>query len=235
MGKGVADRPVLFPRARTPVSGPELDLVEAALESGLAVARAEPVVFREPALPTGFPDIVAVFLSKRELLFTPERSELGNDHLQLLHHIYATRSTTIEALSRKLVWSGRAIERLMEALEQAELLRRQGNRARCAPLAEIFVARKIVAVEAKIRNWRGAIRQAAANTWFASHSYILIPAERWSSRVDAEAARFGVGVLTHDGRRTVVKLRAADRRIPASYGSWIVNEWTLRHVARSTG
>jgi len=232
MGEVVAGRHAFVPRGRAPVSGPELDLVEAALASGLAVGRSKPVVFREPSLPTGFPDIVAVFLSKKDVLFNPERSALSNDHMRLLHHVYGSRSTTANALSKTLVWGERAIERLMEGLEQAELLRRRGKKARCAPLAEIFVARKIVAVEAKIRDWRGAIRQAAANTWFASHSYILIPAERWSNQIDAEAARFGVGVLTHDGRRTVVKLRAADRRIPASYGSWLVNEWALRHVGR---
>jgi hypothetical protein len=232
MGEGVASRSAFAPYARTGVPGPELELVEAALESGLAIARTTPIVFREPALPTGFPDIVAVFLSKQELLFSRERLELGSDHLRLLHHIYATRSTTVDALTKALVWGEHAIERLMEALERAELLRLQGRKARCAPLAEIFVARRIVAVEAKIRDWRAAIRQAVANTWFASHSYILIPAERWSPHIDTEAARFGIGVLAHDGRRTLVKLRAADRRIPASYGSWLVNEWTLRHAGR---
>ncbi len=231
MGKEVASRPVFVPRLRT-VAGPELEPVEAALRSGLPIARAQPIVFREPALPTGFPDVVAVFLSKQELLFTPERLELGDDHLRLLRHIYGTRSTTVEALSLTLVWGERKINRLLEALEQAELLQRKGNRARCAPRAEIFVARKIAAVEAKVRDWRGAIRQAVANTWFAFYSYILIPAERCNNKIHAEASSFGVGVLAYDGRRTLLKLRATNRRIPSSYGSWLVNEWTLQHVGR---
>lgn len=206
--------------------------MEAALESGIPIAGVAPVVFRELALPTGFPDIVAVLLSRHELLFNEERLTLGSDHLRLLHHLHAAKRASIDSLVGTLVWSEREIERLLNELTRAELVRRMGKEARCAPLAEVFVAKRIVAIEAKIRDWRTAIRQAMANTWFASHSYILIPVGRWNGEVEAEAGRFGIGVLAHDGARTLVKLQARNRRIPASYGSWLVNEWAVRRAGR---
>lgn len=231
--EGVALASAYPRRVRTPAAGPELELVEAALESGLPFAGPQPFLFRELAMPSGFPDIVAVFLSKRQVLFTTERSALGSDHLKLLHHLYATGGTSVDSLVETLVWRRRDIDRLLEDLELAGLARQAGQNAICAPLAEVFVAKRIVAIEAKIRDWRAAIRQALTNTWFASHSYILIPARRWNERLGAEAVKCGIGVLVHDGARTRVKHRAQDRRIPASYGSWIVNEWTVRLAGRS--
>jgi len=225
-----------FPRSRTPTLGPEIEFVEAAFacpqEAGVWGRQNEPIFFREPALPTGFPDLVGVSLDRQELLFTPERLRLRGEHLQLLHYIYLTRGTTVPAIADALLWSERSLEGMIRDLELAELVRRSARRVRCAALAEIFVAKRIVAVEAKIDKWEIAIRQAVGNTWFASHSFILLPDRRWTEQVRASAAHFGIGVLTYDGLRTRVRLRAEKRRIPASYGSWLVNEWTIRQAGR---
>ena len=51
--------------------------------------------------------------------------------------------------------------------------------------------------------------------------------------MQASAAHFGIGVLLYDGRRTEVRVKAAERRLPASYGSWLVNEWTVRRAGKS--
>lgn len=228
--------PIKMVRSRTPTPGPELELVEAALagaqESGVWGTEDAPIFFREPALPTGFPDLVAVFLSRQGLLFTPERLRLRGEHFQILHYLFCVRGTTVRAAATALMRTEQNLQTLIEELESAELVRRTAQRVRCAPLAEIFVARRIVAVEAKIDKWADAVRQAAANTWFASQSFVLLPDRLWGSALRDCASQFGVGVLTYDGSRTSVRLRAHKRRLPLSYGSWLVNEWTIRQAGR---
>lgn len=223
-------------KSRTPTPGPELELLEEALQSAQSSsvwpAQDQPIFFREPALPTGFPDLVGVFLNQREPEFVPERMRLGSAHLQLLHYVFLTRGTSLSSAAKALLQSGRDIERLVEDLELARLVRRRSNQVRCVALAKIFFARRIVAVEAKMDKWTEAIRQAVTNTWFASHSFVLLPDRRWGTNLESLARRFGIGVLTYDGAHTRMRLRAEKRRLPASYGSWMVNEWTIRQASR---
>ena len=225
-----------LPRRRTPTPGPEGDFLEAALDSapqsGLWHEEDDPLFFREPALPTGFPDLIGVFVKQREILFPPERLRLEVKHLQVLHYLCGARSASVSEASGALLWSEQSLEAIVQDLELAELVRRSRRRVRCAALSEVFVAKRIVAVEAKLDKWEIALRQAVANTWFASHSFILLPEGRWSTEVRCAAGRFGIGVLTYDGDRPIVRLRAEKRPIPASYGSWLVNEWAVRRAGR---
>lgn len=223
-------------RSRTPTPGPELEFIEAALESaqvgGIWHGGEPPIFFREPALPTGFPDLVGVFLNRRDLVYTPQRLQLRGAHLQILHYVFSTRGTTLRAAAEALLRSQRSLEAMIEDLELAELVSRSSHRVRCVALPKVFVAKRIVAVEAKIGKWADAIRQAVANTWFASHSFVLLPDRLWSGEVRDSATRFGVGVMTYDGSQTRIRLRAEKRRLPASYGSWLINEWTIRQAGR---
>ena len=120
---------------------------------------------------------------------------------------------------------------MVEDLERALLVRQHRNQASVNPLGSVFIATRIVAVEAKIRDWRRALHQAVANTWFASHSYVLMPAERLSRSVCRHAAPLGIGVMSYDGTRLAVRQRARRLSIPSSYGSWLVNEWAVRRVS----
>jgi hypothetical protein len=121
---------------------------------------------------------------------------------------------------------------LLADLEAAELIRRSDRRIVARSLARAFAARRIIAVEAKMRDWRRALDQAVANTWFASHSYVLLPESSWSPILGRRARRLGVGVVLSDGSRLNIKVPARKHLLPASYGSWLVNEWALRQTAR---
>ena len=193
-----------------------------------------PLVFREPELPTGFPDVVAVFCGERSARPPAARWRLGRDHLRLLHHLYTVRRASASELADALGWSSsRSLQVVLDDLENALLVRQHEGRVSARALASVFIARGIVAVEAKIHDWQQALRQAIANTWFASQSYILMPSARLKPAAFDHAARFGIGVMTYNGQRTKVELGARRHRIPASYGSWLVNEWAVRHTARS--
>ncbi len=222
-------------RVRTPLPGPELDLIEAALMSHFYAGSVPPILFREPELPTGSPDIVAVFPRRKHLVCPSARLRLGVDHLRLLHHVYTVRRTSVPEMAGALMRKESRLLSLLDDLAKAHLVRYSAGHVMAESLTEVFVAKRIVAVEAKIGKWNSALRQAVANTWFASHSYILLPAIPPTAPVRESARRFGVGVMTYDGTRTSIRLRARPRRIPASYGSWLLNELMLREAGRLTG
>lgn len=218
---------MLAPIARKAVVGPELELVEAALR---CPHFSPGVLFREPKLPTGFPDIVSVTLSKTDVLFSPERRALRSLDLKVIHHLFKVRGTARDDLAFELSLSRSECAASLKRLEAAGLLRELRRRVFCNRLASVFAAREIVAIEAKIKDWHSGLRQAAANTWFASHSYVLLPETVVSDSARSTAERLGIGIMTYDGSRTRIPLRARRQAIPSSYGSWLVNEWTVHSL-----
>ena len=70
--------------------GPEQDLLSAALSSlSLLHGQQAPLLFQEPELPTGFPDMLLVYPTRRFLESeSVARMQLTPRHLRLLHHIY---------------------------------------------------------------------------------------------------------------------------------------------------
>jgi len=186
-------------------------------------------------MPTGFPDVVAVMLRRADLLFNVERSRLRPEHLRLLHHVHMTRGASEQQLGSSLLLRPAKLSSLLADLEAAELIRRTDKRVIARSLARAFAARRIIAVEAKVRDWRRALNQAITNTWFASHSYVLLPESSWSPILGRRARRHGVGVLLSNGSHLSIRVHARKHSLPASYGSWLVSEWALRQTARMSG
>lgn len=223
---------MLAPTTRKATAGPELELVEGALRC----AHFSPsLFFREPKLPTGFPDIVSVTPSKNDVLFSPERMALRPLDLKIIHHLFKIRGSKRDDLVFDLSLSRAECAASLQRLEAAGLLRQLRQRLYCNRLASVFATRKIVAIEAKIKDWQSGLRQAAANKWFASHSYVLLPHTALSDAARGAAERLGIGIMTYDGNRTRVPLRARRQAIPSSYGSWLVNEWTIHSLWRARG
>jgi len=221
--------PAWLPRSRTPTRGPEHDLLERALAVHVWPDGAPRVVFREPELPTGYPDAVAVFIAEGRRAFPRERMGLREEHTRVLHHLHTVGSSTEEDISSLLRLTLAKCQAILADLARARLLQLTEHVVP-EPLEATFVAERIVAIEAKVSDWRAALRQAVANTWFASHSCILLPAERFGPAVRDEARAQGIGVVTYDGSATAVAVRAREQEIPASHGSWLVNEWAVRHA-----
>jgi hypothetical protein len=220
-------------RPATP--GRETSLVEQFLAAGSLADRAmePPVVFTEPKLATGFPDVVAVYLSDKPITITPGRSTLHEEHLRLLHHLCSVKTTSFEEIKNGLGWRGKMLQRCIADLADADLVYVRGSKIVARNTGAIFAVRKIVAIEAKIGDWKRALRQACSNTWFASHSYMLIPSTRAIEQVEAAAKAVGIGVMVFDGNKTKTVVPPLVRSIPASYGSWLFNEWTLRTIFSS--
>lgn len=216
--------------SRKPISGPEATLLMEARRSGLPGERMKnAVVFEEPRLTTGFPDLLIALPKKGNRLQAASNGKLAADHFKILAHIYSTENYLAAQISRDLSISPRSLQRILSELALNKMIRLEGNDPIRIPLDQVFGLSKIIAIEAKIKDWRKAIEQAMANTWFCSESYILVPQFRNMEHICESASRAGVGVLMFDGVNAVEMTAPVSLEIPNSYGSWIVNDWTFRH------
>jgi DNA-binding MarR family transcriptional regulator len=205
-------------------------MLQAALRRGLPVSSRDALLLREAALPTGVPDLIAVEPQLRRRSGTLKRRRLQLLHLQMLQFLAESGARTTGEIERFLNYSPKKITAALKVLETAGIVLREQNRFVSRSVSKVFVIKRIVVIEAKVRAWRDALEQAVANLWFASHSYILIPALHCLKAVREEAKKLGVGVLVFDGKQTRTVLRPRKQRIPSSYGSWLINEWAVQRL-----
>lgn len=221
-------------RFRGPVAGPEQGLVATFLST--ATIRLPPgrslTVFAEPAMDTGFPDLVAV-VWRRELArrWTSDRERLRAMDLRLLH-LLATQGTMELSFIRRVFHRG--LNAMLTRLEEAGVVTIGKEKCRARSTSSIFAVERIIAIEAKISAAQRALEQACANTWFSSESHALLPRPRTGERLMGVASSLGVGLLGFEENRVEKVCEAPVRAVPLSYGSWLFNEWTWR-VARRSG
>lgn len=201
-------------------------MLSAAIKTGLPIkTRAKHIIMREPELPTGAPDLIAVEPRRTQRRRLSDAAQLRPIHLKLLHHLSESGAITEDAIVKALGFTPKQTAEALKTLTATAYVERNGNTLTIRPRSQVFHAVRIVAIEAKMTAWREAIDQAIANLWFASHSYILVPALKCISLVRDEAAKYGIGVLVFDGKKTRTILRPRKNEIPASYGSWLISEF----------
>ena len=221
-------------RFRAAMSGPEQVLVEAFLEAAktrLAPGRSL-TVFAQPAIETGFPDLVAVvWRSETARGWSAERERLRAMDLRLLH-LLSTNGALELAFLRALFQRG--LHGMLARLEEAGVVAVGKSKCRARSSSSIFAVDRIIAVEAKVSATQRALEQAGANTWYSSESHALLPRPRAGERMKRMASALGVGVIGFENDRVAQVHDAAIRAVPLSYGSWLFNEWTWR-IARAQG
>ncbi|HSY46917.1 MAG TPA: hypothetical protein VK800_12765 [Steroidobacteraceae bacterium] len=214
---------------RTATQGPELDVVRAFLERGIGKGPpdAQVLVFCEPLLETGYPDVVVVHWQRsRAEAWPAARAEITPDDVKLLHFLMGARCVSRDELGQGISPGRRA--RSLDRLAAADVVTISRRWIRCRPLREIFAVSRIIALEAKISDWRRGLHQAFLNTWFASESFLLLPHLPERSQVMAEAQRIGVGVVVATERLAAPHVASRKDRLPQSYASWLFNEWAWR-------
>ena len=227
--RDTAARRAIHVRNRIARPGPEARLIRAALKTEFFLRRQLPAVFfHEPEMPTGLPDVVAVYMSKKRPELTPDRIRLTAAHIRMLHGLHTVSSITLEELASRVRVPLRQLQRLAADLRDADLVSLSHNKIAPRRLSRSFAVKYIFAIEAKISNWSKALEQAAANRWFASHSFILIPPSKSIDQISERARELEVGVLIFDGNEVNQVVAPRVFQIPNSYGSWLFNEWALK-------
>lgn len=214
---------VSFRRTR---DGPEQELVDWFLDQGGVQPRhgERITLFREPRLPSGFPDLVAVVWKESVASkWNYARRDLAAIDLRVMHHLTISGPTTLPQL--RLLFRAQG-EKSVDLLHASRMVRYRNGQWSALPLSGVFAAKRIVAIEAKVNKWRAALDQAFLNTWFTPESYILIPSLPRRTSLLELALQRGIGVLWKEpgAWKTVPQ----QTRVPRSYVSWLLNEWAWR-------
>jgi hypothetical protein len=213
---------------RTPTAGPEFELVEEYIDNQLPPAPRgqQRTVFVEPEIESGFPDVVAVYWhASTALRWSSARTELTKVDVRVAHFLAMVGISDLDTFRP---FFRKCVAPSLERLRSAGIVRSTSKTWQLRSLREIFAVRRLVAIEAKIDQWRDGLHQAIQNTWFASESYLLLPRVPKGSALLEEALRLGVGVKTRDQKLDSSEGPARRDRIPKSHASWLFNEWAWR-------
>lgn len=216
---------------RQPTAGPELDIVHRYCQDHLASIRGECElsIFLEPKLDSGFPDIVAVFWDRGIAQQWPqERANLLSMDMPIIHHVNVTGTLPVGMLVKR--FGARKASNLMLRLSDAHVADVMSDEIRRKPLQDTFAIKKIVAIEAKVKDWRKGLEQAFQNTWFASESYLLLGVLPQSSNLTECAEKLGVGVLHKEQSLLKPQLKSRVGKLPTSHASWLFNEWAWKYA-----
>lgn len=213
---------------RTPKFGPEFDLVKEYIAGYLPhpPKGQDLTVFVEPEIETGFPDFVAVYWKVEVATkWNKLRSNLTPGDIKVAHFLSTTGGVDIETLS-SFFRSG--LKPSLYRLQEAGLVFQSHSEWRARSLRTIFAVRRLIAIEAKVSNWRSGLWQAVQNKWFASESYLLLPREPRSLELHKEATRMGVGIALLGTSLDQSGILPRIQQMPLSYVSWLFNEWAWR-------
>lgn len=204
--------------------GPEAELVNRYLDSlrvrcprGCSYS-----VFVEPKLECGVPDIViAVWNPGVAKSWEPSRRFLTSQDFRVLQCLQARKGATDEELAS---FFPRAAPRSVERLHVAGLIRRVRGTWLVRSPRRTVALRRLIAIEAKMTDWRKALEQAWRNTWFATDSYVLLPDGR-----DIPPMALPPGVRQCTAVAPEIDARCASGPLlPLCYATWLFNEWVWR-------
>lgn len=228
----ISDYKSIGMRSRIFKRGPEDDLIQSVIEKPWPVDLGQHFVFKEPGIETWYPDLIAVSFKPEVCEIAGNRPILKKSSLQILSHIFFVKSTTPEEISKLTCHKKAAVLRSIKDLESSGMIFCENGLVRSNE--EAFLFSGIVAIEAKIKDWKKAVQQAAQNRWFASQSYILIPYRKDFSEICSKASSLRIGVLSVRDGEVVMISPPEDHGIPKSYGAMMIHEWALRFLFQST-
>ena len=227
MGESSVGEVVYFRPMR---SGPERRIEDAVASNvtGLVSVRRTPLwMAGSLTIGAGMPDLLAV-------AWEPCVTALANPALadsSLLAYLRAVGPARLDTIVTRLRRSSRSVSEMLEALVEAAVIRRRNDVFDLAPVWKAVLP-EVIAVEAKVADWRRALAQAARNQIFAHRSFVALP-EKVANRVyeDQMFKVTGVGVLSVGSAGTVEVLRRAAARRPRVWAYY----YQLAHeVARNT-
>jgi hypothetical protein len=191
-------------------------------------------IFTELYAEVGIPDILIVAWDDNfKKNWAPERNKLEKTDIKILHHIFSSgkKGVKISKLIKQLGYKGRLIAQTLEKLTIANLIYTENETVKIKDFDDVFFVKKIISVEAKLKNWKTAFEQASLNKNFSSHSYVLLPNETISQNIIASANE-NIGILAHQGKGAIFKKKAKKSKLPGSYFSWILNEYVGRQFIK---
>jgi len=204
--------------------GPEADLVTEFIQSIPTESNNNDcvTVLIEPHVSTLKPDIVIVYWDQTVADTWPEsRKNLQLLDLKILQLL--TLSGPLSEDQLELIFQKGQLRKSLERIRAANCAKSLDNKW-LVDVKNVFAVRKIISVEAKVTASSKVMSQAYANTWFASHSYVLTPSKKYREKFVEQAQYDGIGIWSYNNHQSTCILPAKEYKLPFSYGAWLVNE-----------
>jgi hypothetical protein len=180
-------------------------------------------VLLEPHVFSSFPDAVVVYWdAKAGALLRTRFDGVRLSDLRMLSALTMRGSMDLTDLA---IEYGDQMSRGLRRLENAGAVTVGDSRAVVSPVEEIFAVRRLVAIEAKMHDWRGGLAQAVHNTWFAAESYLLLPTLPRGRAPYDEAERLSVGLLDESTELPAHASGCPMALRHPSVGAWLINAW----------
>jgi hypothetical protein len=191
---------------------------EAAIQN--AVAERIPDLFQAPdkqlwtgsslLIGAGRPDLVIVSVEPE--VFALAQKELSTP--EVLAYLRAVRRAKLTTITDRIRQPRETIIRCLDGLVQVEAVSNRSNTFYLSPTWRDILP-EIIAVEAKVANWRKAVEQAARNRIFAHKSFVALP-ETVAQRIKSQPifSMLGLGLLAVDESHHVRVLKRPRRYQP---------------------
>ena len=149
-------------------------------------------------------------------------------------NLYYSDGSDSKSLETRLGINSKSLLLSLERLLDSKLIKRSARQWKPYCLKYTFAITRIIAIEAKIKDWKSAFYQAEINKWFSSESYIVSPVLRPTTRIIDTARKLGIGIYSFDTNCMKKVNQAAKSKLPSCYASWMFNEWIGRYLLTYT-
>lgn len=190
------------------------------------------VIMKEVNLGYGIADIVLTQCSD----YPEKRGKfLSLTEIKLLNIINETPSITIDAIMGSTKISKRKINDALSSLENLGLAQTVGGGL--TPMKKyVSTVQNTIAIEAKLRNWKRALKQAYRYKWFSHKSFVCLPSSAVgpaSKHIDL-FKKMGVGLIHVCDSKGIKVLHNPESERPISKDmSILFNECVLSQIYAS--
>lgn len=217
-------------RYKKEIVGPESEFVNCFLskyKNDFFDKNKSTTIFSEPFVGSGFPDIVIVNWDKSQSpKWNIARNQLKQTDIKILHHMLINKNYyTEKIINSQLGFPLKEVKNSLKRMKLADLIIEDiDGKIYLAKDEELFFIQSIIAIEAKIGNWKKAFIQAETNQWFSSESFVLLPDQTINSSVLDYAMKSTVGLISFNKHHIKIIKEPQKQNMPVSFCSWVFNE-----------
>lgn len=224
-------------KSRITQDGPELALVEEFIHEIPKIFKPKKnklALFIEPLIEGAYPDIVVTEYNPKTIdSWKKERNLLTNVDFKIFENIRQCKGLTSENMFKITNHNYKTLLQSIERLYDAGLIDRSKGKWKAKSLKETYSVKRLVSVEAKMKEWKTLLNQADANQWFASESYALSSVKNPRESTIDKFRDYGIGLYSLSNQKLIRLNEAKKQSLPKSYMSWMFNEWVGRYVSQS--
>jgi predicted transcriptional regulator len=188
------------------------------------------ILLQEPFTGFGYTDLVCIVWSKNSFgNWNMARNNLLLDDIKILHHLYRIKKYK-SALELKIELGGsqkKIISSLLKLFDAGLIFSSSDGRYKICKKSDIFHIKKIVSIEAKLKDWRRALNQTINNFYYSSESYTLFPENKISDNMIKNYNHYDVGIISFSESSRILK-QSKKNTIPSTFNSWLFNEYIGR-------